>query len=72
MEKFWDAARKKLKTDASIEVPKKRSDLIELYEGISSEYDESWFKQLELENNIKNYLKSLRIIDKKIVLSLKR
>jgi len=65
--KFWDAARKKLKSDASIEIPKKRSDLIELYEGISSEYDESWFKQLELENNIEKLFEKFKdVIDKKI------
>ena len=65
--KFWDAARKKLKTDASIEIPKKRSDFIELHEGISSEYDDSWFKQLELENNIEKLFEKFKdIIDKKI------
>ena len=65
--RFWDSARKKLKTDASIEIPKKRSDIIEFHEGISSEYDDNWFKKLENENNIENLFDKFKdIIDKKI------
>lgn len=65
--RFWDSARKKLKTDASIEIPKKRSDIIEFIEGISSDYDDDWFKKLENENNIEKLFEKFKdVIDKKI------
>ncbi len=48
--KFWDGARKALKEDASIEIPRKRSELIELREGMA--YDDSWFEQLATERDI--------------------
>ena len=65
--RFWDSARKKLKTDASIEIPKKRSDIIEFNEGISSNYDDDWFKKLENENNIDKLFEKFKdVIDKKI------
>ena len=58
---------KKLKTDASIEIPKKRSDIIEFIEGISSDYDDDWFKKLENENNIEKLFEKFKdVIDKKI------
>ena len=66
--RFWDSARKKLKTDASIEIPKKRSDIIEFIEGISSDYDDDWFKKLENENNIEKLFEKFKdVIDKKII-----
>ena len=40
--KFWDAARKTKKLTLQLK-SQKRSDFIELHEGISSEYDDSWF-----------------------------
>ena len=65
--RFWDSARKKLKTDASIEIPKKRSDIIEFIEGISSDYNDDWFKKLENENNIEKLFEKFKdVIDKKI------
>ena len=44
--RFWDAARKKLKTDASIKFQKKIRYVIDWNEGISSDYDDDWFKEI--------------------------
>lgn len=41
--KFWAAARRELKNDASVEIPKKRSDNIVLHKKAMA-YDDEWFK----------------------------
>ncbi|MFL2859677.1 MAG: GreA/GreB family elongation factor [Pontiellaceae bacterium] len=65
--RFWDAARKKLKSDASIEIPKKRTDFIELYEGLSNSYDDVWFEKLNKENDIERLFDRFKeIIERKI------
>ena len=48
--RFWDGARKALKDDASIEIPRKRSELIELRDGMA--YDDIWFEKLAEERDI--------------------
>ena len=48
--KFWDGARKALKDDASIEIPRKRSEFIQLSDGLA--YDDSWFLNLSDERDI--------------------
>lgn len=40
--KFWDAARKALKNDATVEIPKKRSEPIEVFKSARA-YDDTWF-----------------------------
>ncbi len=40
--KFWEAARRELKKDASVEIPKKRSDNIVLHKKAMA-YDDEWF-----------------------------
>ena len=65
--KFWDAARKKLKSDATIEIPKKRTDFIELHEGLSTNYDDIWFDKLNKENDIEKLFERFKeIIERKI------
>lgn len=44
--RFWDAARRELKVDASVEIPKKRSDNIVLHAKAMS-YDDEWFAMIE-------------------------
>ena len=66
--KFWDNARKQLKNDASIEIPKKRTDFIELHQG--TEYDDDWFNKLSVENDIERlFIKFKDIIDREIDIS---
>jgi transcription elongation GreA/GreB family factor len=43
--KFWDAARKGLKADPFVEIPRKRSEAIRLREKAFA-YDEEWFSSL--------------------------
>lgn len=63
--RFWDAARKKLKNDASIEIPKKRTDLIEIHEDMS--YGDSWFEKLSNQNDIDRLFERFKeIIERKI------
>ncbi|HEY5622044.1 MAG TPA: GreA/GreB family elongation factor [Pontiella sp.] len=64
--KFWDAARKALKEDASVEIPKKRSDNIVFHKkGMS--YDDEWFAMIGAERDIEGlFARFNEIIEKKI------
>jgi len=64
--KFWEGARRGLKNDASVEIPKKRSDNIVFHKkGLA--YDDSWFKLVADENDIEKLFERFKeIIEKKI------
>jgi transcription elongation GreA/GreB family factor len=64
--KFWEGARRGLKSDASIEIPKKRSDNIVFHKkGLA--YDDSWFKLVADERDIEKLFERFKeIIEKKI------
>ncbi len=64
--KFWEGARRELKNDASIEIPKKRSDNIVFHKkGLS--YDDGWFKLIADERDIeKLFGRFNEIVEKKI------
>lgn len=64
--KFWEGARRGLKGDASIEIPKKRSDNIVFHKkGLA--YDDSWFKLVADERDIEKLFERFKeIIEKKI------
>jgi len=64
--KFWEAARRELKNDASVEIPKKRSDNIVFHKkGLS--YDDEWFGLIEVERDIEGLFERFKeIIEKKI------
>ncbi len=64
--KFWEGARRGLKGDASVEIPKKRSDNIVFHKkGLS--YDDSWFKLVADERDIEKLFERFKeIIEKKI------
>ena len=53
--RFWDAARKVLKSDAMVSFPAKRTDPIRLLDRAFG-YDESWFDRLANERDIKTIL----------------
>jgi transcription elongation GreA/GreB family factor len=60
--RFWDAARKELKEDAMIEIPKKRSDPIILYKEALA-FDDSWFAaHIEGENDIETLFERFKEI----------
>jgi len=64
--KFWEGARRELKTDASVEIPKKRSDNIVLHQGGMS-YDDQWFGRVAKERDIEGLFERFKeIIEKKI------
>ena len=63
--KFWDGARKKIKDDASIDIPKKRSELIRICKGMA--YDESWFTHVREENDIERLFEKFKeILERKL------
>ncbi len=64
--KFWEGARRGLKDDASVEIPKKRSDNIVFHKkGLS--YDDDWFKLVADERDIEKLFDRFKeIIEKKI------
>jgi transcription elongation GreA/GreB family factor len=64
--KFWEGARRGLKNDASVEIPKKRSDNIIFHKkGLS--YDDEWFAMIEQERDIEGLFDRFKeIIEKKI------
>jgi transcription elongation GreA/GreB family factor len=64
--KFWEGARRGLKNDASIEIPKKRSDNIVFHKkGLA--YDDSWFTLVADERDIEKLFERFKeIIEKKI------
>jgi len=64
--KFWAGARAVLKNDASIEIPKKRSDNILLHKR-AMEYDDSWFKLiLQIRDIEKLFERFKEILEKSI------
>jgi transcription elongation GreA/GreB family factor len=67
--KFWSAARSKLKNDASVEIPRKRSDNIVLHKGAMA-YDADWFSRIEQERDIEELFERFKeISDKNIDIS---
>lgn len=52
---FWNAARKALKGDASVDIPKKRTDPIRLLDA-NSGFEDKWFEQLGLDRDLKSIL----------------
>lgn len=64
--KFWEGARRDLKSDASVEIPKKRSDNIVFHcKGMA--YDDEWFKLIAPERDIeKLFGRFQEIIEKSI------
>jgi transcription elongation GreA/GreB family factor len=64
--KFWEGARRGLKGDASVEIPKKRSDNIVFHKGGLS-YDDAWFKLFADERDIEKLFDRFKeVIEKKI------
>ncbi len=64
--KFWEGARRELKNDASVEIPKKRSDNIIFHKG-GMEYDDAWFSLILKERDIEGlFTRFKEIIEKKI------
>ncbi|MDH3982144.1 MAG: GreA/GreB family elongation factor [Kiritimatiellaceae bacterium] len=67
--KFWEGARRELKTDASVEIPKKRSDNI-VFHKKGMAYDDEWFGIILLERDIEGLFDRFKeIIEKKIDIS---
>jgi len=64
--KFWAAARRELKNDASVEIPKKRSDNIVLHKKALA-YDDEWFKLVADLRDIEGLFERFKeILEKKI------
>jgi transcription elongation GreA/GreB family factor len=64
--KFWEGARRGLKNDASVEIPKKRSDNIVFHKSGMS-YDDEWFALIRKESDIEGLFERFKeIIEKKI------
>ncbi len=64
--KFWAAARRELKVDASVEIPKKRSDNIVLHKKALA-YDDEWFKLIADVRDIEGLFDRFKeILEKKI------
>ncbi|MDZ8120129.1 GreA/GreB family elongation factor [Pontiella agarivorans] len=64
--KFWEGARKALKDDASVEIPKKRSDNIVFHKG-GLAYDDEWFGLIANERDIESLFERFNeVIDKKL------
>ncbi|MEE9368744.1 MAG: GreA/GreB family elongation factor [Pontiella sp.] len=67
--KFWEGARRGLKTDASVEIPKKRSDNI-IFHKKGMAYDDEWFGLIIKESDIEGlFVRFKEIIEKKIEIS---
>jgi transcription elongation GreA/GreB family factor len=49
--RFWEGARRGLKSDASVEIPKKRSDNI-VFHSKGLAYDDEWFRLIAAERDI--------------------
>ncbi len=64
--KFWEGARRGLKEDASVEIPKKRSENIVFHkDGLS--YDDEWFALIASERDIEGlFLRFNEILEKNI------
>ena len=64
--KFWAAARSELKNDASIEIPKKRSENIVLHKAALA-YDDAWFALIVQQRDIESlFTRFKEILEKKI------
>ncbi|VGO20570.1 GreA/GreB family elongation factor [Pontiella sulfatireligans] len=64
--KFWETARRELKMDASVEIPKKRSDNIVLHKKAMA-YDDEWFGLITEIRDIEELFDRFNeIIEKKI------
>lgn len=64
--KFWAAARRELKNDAAVEIPKKRSDNIILHKKAMA-YDDKWFARIVNERDIEGLFERFNeILEKKI------
>ncbi|MDF7806841.1 GreA/GreB family elongation factor [Pontiellaceae bacterium B12219] len=64
--KFWEVARKSLKDDATVEIPKKRSDNI-IFHKKGRAYDDNWFAMIAKESDIEGLFERFKeIIEKKI------
>ena len=64
--KFWAAARRELKNDAAIEIPKKRSENIVLHKDVV-DYDDDWFSRIVQERDIEGLFERFKeILEKKI------
>jgi len=64
--KFWAAARSELKQDASIEIPKKRSENIVLHKAALA-YDDAWFALIVQQRDIEGlFTRFKEILEKKI------
>lgn len=64
--KFWEGARRELKNDASVEIPKKRSDNI-VFHKKGMAYDDDWFGLILKERDIEGLFDRFKeIIEKKI------
>ena len=64
--KFWEGARRELKLDASVEIPKKRSDNIVLHKKAMA-YDDEWFGLITQERDIEGLFERFNeILEKKI------
>ncbi len=57
--RFWDAARKVLKADPTVEIPAKRTDPLRLLDRASG-YDDTWFDKLANERDLKTILDRAR------------
>ncbi len=64
--KFWAAARRELKNDAAVEIPKKRSENIVLHKDVV-DYDDDWFSRIVQERDIEGLFERFKeILEKKI------
>ena len=52
---FWNAARKALKGDDTVDIPKKRTDPVRLLDAKSG-FEDKWFEQLGLDRDLKSIL----------------
>ena len=69
--KFWAAARRELKNDAAVEIPKKRSENIIIHKGAKA-YDDEWFSLILNERDIEALFERFKeILEKKIDISSK-
>lgn len=60
--RFWDAARKALKSDPLVDIPVRRNEAIRLLES-EKRYDAAWFSALAAERDIDTILRCVREIE---------
>jgi transcription elongation GreA/GreB family factor len=56
---FWSAAKKALKGDASVDIPKKRTDPVRLLDAKSG-FEDKWFEQLGADRDLKSILQKVQ------------